>query len=48
MIEKQEHALVVKQDPKTEKAYKDLATLAEDIPDNTPRFVLLSYPLKLV
>lgn len=47
MIEKQEHALVVKQDPKTEKVYKDLATLAEDIPDNTPRFVLLSYPLKL-
>jgi len=47
MIEKNENALVVKQDPKTEKVYKDLETLAEDLPDNSPRFVLLSYPLKL-
>ncbi|RPB17080.1 actin depolymerizing protein, partial [Morchella conica CCBAS932] len=27
--------------------YTSLETLAEELPDNTPRFVLLSYPLDL-
>ena len=28
--------------------YKDMNELADELPDNSPRFVLLSYPLTLV
>lgn len=28
--------------------YTDMATLADELPDNSPRFVLLSYPLTMV
>lgn len=28
--------------------YKDMDSLADDLPDNVPRFVLLSYPMQLV
>lgn len=28
--------------------YKSLEDVAEDLPDNSPRFVLLSYPMTLV
>lgn len=28
--------------------YKSLEELAEDLPDHSPRFILLSYPLTLV
>jgi hypothetical protein len=28
--------------------YKNLEDIGEDLPDNSPRFVLLSYPLTLV
>ncbi|KYG46212.1 hypothetical protein M433DRAFT_49360, partial [Acidomyces richmondensis BFW] len=30
-----------------EKIYTDLSDLGEDLPDNSPRFILLSYPLTL-
>jgi hypothetical protein len=31
-----------------DEVYKDLAILAEDLPPNSPRYVLLSYPMTLV
>ena len=31
-----------------DEVYKDMAELADELPDNSPRFVLLSYPLTLV
>jgi hypothetical protein len=31
-----------------EEVYKSMAELADELPDNSPRFVLLSYPLTLV
>lgn len=33
--------------PSSEETYKDLLELADDLPDSSPRFVLLSYPLTL-
>ncbi|KAH8596014.1 GMF family protein [Bisporella sp. PMI_857] len=38
--------LVIKQDEE-ETVYKTLEDIAEDLPDHSPRFVLLSYPLTL-
>jgi hypothetical protein len=37
----------IKQD-EDKTVYKDLQEIAEDLPDHSPRFVLLSYPLTLV
>ena len=31
-----------------DEVYKSMAELADELPDNSPRFVLLSYPLTLV
>ena len=28
--------------------YRDMKELADDLPDNSPRYVLLSYPLTMV
>jgi len=28
--------------------YSDIQSLADELPDHAPRFVLLSYPIKLV
>jgi len=44
MIDKS--TLEIKQDEDT--VYKDLGEIGEDLPDHSPRFVLLSYPLTLV
>jgi hypothetical protein len=38
--------LEIKKDGDT--VYTDLAEIGEDLPDHSPRFVLLSYPLTLV
>lgn len=35
------------QDPKTADVYTSLDELAEDLPEHSPRFVLLSYPTTL-
>jgi hypothetical protein len=45
MIDK--NTLEIKQD-EDKTVYKDLKDIAEDLPDHSPRFVLLSYPLTLV
>ena len=31
-----------------DEVYKSIAEIGDELPDNTPRFVLLSYPLTLV
>ena len=31
-----------------DEVYKSIAEISDELPDNTPRFVLLSYPLTLV
>ena len=31
-----------------DEVYKSMEELADDLPDNSPRFVLLSYPLTMV
>ncbi|KEF53360.1 uncharacterized protein A1O9_10335 [Exophiala aquamarina CBS 119918] len=33
--------------PSSDETYSDLQELADDLPDSSPRFVLLSYPLTL-
>lgn len=45
MIDK--HTLEIKQDDE-KTVYKDLQEIGDDLPDHSPRFVLLSYPLTLV
>ncbi len=45
MIDK--HTLEIKQD-EDKTVYKTLGDIGEDLPDHSPRFVLLSYPLTLV
>jgi hypothetical protein len=45
MIDK--HTLEIKQDEE-QRVYKDLQSIGDDLPDHSPRFVLLSYPLTLV
>ena len=45
MIDK--NTLEIKQDEE-KTVYKDLQDIAEDLPDHSPRFVLLSYPMTLV
>jgi hypothetical protein len=45
MIDK--HTLEIKQDD-DKTVYQDLDEIADDLPDHSPRFVLLSYPLTLV
>ena len=44
LIDKSTHE--IKQDP-DKTTYASLDEIAEDLPDHTPRFVLLSYPLTL-
>lgn len=44
-IDKKTHEIRQDEDQVT---YKSLEDIAEDLPDNTPRFVLLSYPMTLV
>lgn len=39
--------LEIKQDEEGT-VYKDLQEIGDDLPDHSPRFVLLSYPLTLV
>ena len=34
--------------PANDETYTDMLELADDLPDSTPRFILLSYPLTLV
>lgn len=34
--------------PADDDVYTDMPALADELPDNSPRFVLLSYPLTLV
>lgn len=41
------HTLEIKQDDDGT-VYTSLQDIADDLPDNSPRFVLLSYPLTLV
>jgi hypothetical protein len=45
MIDK--HTLEIKQDEE-KTVYKNLEEIGDDLPDHSPRFVLLSYPLTLV
>ncbi len=45
MIDKQTKEIRQDED---ETVYKSLEELADDLPDHSPRFVLLSYPLTLV
>jgi hypothetical protein len=45
MIDK--NTLEIRQD-KDKTVYKSLEEIGEDLPDHSPRFVLLSYPLTLV
>jgi hypothetical protein len=45
MIDKS--TLEIKQD-EDKTVYKTLQDIADDLPDHSPRFVLLSYPLTLV
>jgi len=40
------HTLEIKQDEE-KTVYKDLQEIGDDLPDHSPRFVLLSYPLTL-
>lgn len=44
-IDKKTHE--IKQD-EDKVVYKSLDEIADDLPDNTPRYILLSYPLTLV
>lgn len=44
MIDKTTHEIKQDEDQTT---YKTLQDIADDLPDHTPRFVLLSYPLTL-
>lgn len=41
------NTLEIKQDEE-KIVYKDLQELADELPDNSPRYILLSYPLTLV
>ena len=41
------NTLEIKQDEE-KTVYKDLQDIGEDLPDHSPRFILLSYPLTLV
>ena len=41
MIDKKTYE--IKQDPDTE-IYKSLEEIGDDLPDNSPRYILLSYP----
>jgi hypothetical protein len=34
--------------PASDETYSDMLDLADELPDSSPRFVLLSYPLTLV
>jgi hypothetical protein len=34
--------------PASQETYSDLLELADDLPESSPRFILLSYPLTLV
>jgi hypothetical protein len=45
MIDKQTKEIRQDED---ETVYKSLEELADDLPDHSPRFILLSYPLTLV
>jgi hypothetical protein len=45
MIDKK--TMEIKQDEE-KTVYKDLRDIGDDLPDHSPRFVLLSYPLTLV
>jgi hypothetical protein len=45
MIDK--HTLEIKQDEE-KTVYKNLEEIGDDLPDHSPRFVLLSYPMTLV
>jgi hypothetical protein len=45
MIDKK--TMEIKQDEE-KTVYKDLQDIGDDLPDHSPRFVLLSYPLTLV
>lgn len=45
MIDK--NTLEIRQD-EDKVVYKDLESIGDDLPDHSPRFVLLSYPLTLV
>jgi hypothetical protein len=45
MIDKKTHE--VRQDEE-KTVYKSLDEIADDLPDNSPRYILLSYPLTLV
>lgn len=45
MIDKKTHE--IRQDD-DKVVYKSLDEIAEDLPDNSPRYILLSYPLTLV
>ncbi len=45
MIDK--HTLEIKQD-EDKTVYTNLEEIGDDLPDHSPRFVLLSYPLTLV
>jgi len=40
------HSLEIKQD-EDKTVYKDLQEIGEDLPDHSPRFILLSFPLTL-
>lgn len=49
MIDKNTHEIRQALDDYDEaRVYKSLEEVAEDLPDHTPRFVLLSYPLTTV
>ncbi|KAI0478593.1 glia maturation factor beta [Xylariaceae sp. FL0804] len=45
MIDKKTHE--IRQDDDDKVVYKSLDEIADDLPDNSPRYVLLSYPLTL-
>lgn len=45
MIDKNTHEIRQDED---QTVYKSLEEIADDLPDHSPRFVLLSYPLTLV
>lgn len=45
MIDKNTHEIRQDED---ETVYKSLDEIAEDLPDHSPRYILLSYPLTLV
>ncbi|KAK2596749.1 hypothetical protein QQS21_006144 [Conoideocrella luteorostrata] len=44
MIDKTTH--YIQQDPEAAEVYKSLEEIGEELPTGSPRFVLLSYPLK--